>query len=196
MDDRRSDPAIAPRWPTLAATPEQDAELMRAFAADAPCSPAVAASIDRTVVVTASRRGLAGLTLGVKVAVREDRQLLYRDSLNEAILVGRRDRVATHAPQAEVVVAPADLPALTPAAVETGLRLRGEHDLAFVPDAAGHGTTLLAAARPWEPVPACGPASRCQPRDRSGGVEMSAGVLVRPAADDAPSDPKRTGTAS
>lgn len=54
----------------------------------------------------------------------------------------------SHAAGRPVAVVPADLPALTSAALAEVLELASEHERSFVPDLAGTGTTVLCAKRP------------------------------------------------
>lgn len=90
--------------------------------------------------------------------------------LNPALAHGAA-RAATLAPGDGVVTLSADLPALRPAELSEALRAAAGHERSFVPDAAGTGTTLLAAL-PGVPVaPRFGAASR-QAHRLSGAVEL------------------------
>ncbi|CAL9294105.1 2-phospho-L-lactate guanylyltransferase [Streptomyces sp. SudanB182_2057] len=84
--------------------------------------------------------------------------------------------VRRHRPGAAVAALNADLPALRPAELSRVLAAAAEFPRAFLPDAAGVGTTLLAATRGRELRPAFGVDSRARHR-ASGAVELApAGV--------------------
>jgi 2-phospho-L-lactate guanylyltransferase len=95
--------------------------------------------------------------------------------LNAALAYGAAT-VRREVPGAAVAALNADLPALRPLELGRVLGAAGGHDRSFVADAAGEGTTLLAAAPRAELAPAFGGASRAR-HLRSGAVELSmAGV--------------------
>lgn len=80
-------------------------------------------------------------------------------------------------PAAPVAALNADLPALRPAELSRVLAASAEFTRAFLPDAAGIGTTLLAAAPGVELRPSFGPSSRALHRV-SGAAELALdGVL-------------------
>ncbi|MDN3264408.1 2-phospho-L-lactate guanylyltransferase [Streptomyces sp. CSDS2] len=84
--------------------------------------------------------------------------------------------VRRHRPGAAVAALNADLPALRPAELSRVLAAAAEFPRAFLPDAAGVGTTLLAASRGRELRPAFGVDSRARHR-ASGAAELApAGV--------------------
>ncbi|MEU2438452.1 2-phospho-L-lactate guanylyltransferase [Streptomyces rubradiris] len=84
--------------------------------------------------------------------------------------------VRRHRPGAAVAALNADLPALRPAELSRVLAAAAEFPRAFLPDAAGVGTTLLAATRGRELRPAFGVDSRARHR-ASGAAELApAGV--------------------
>ncbi|MCF3964210.1 2-phospho-L-lactate guanylyltransferase, partial [Streptomyces fuscigenes] len=87
--------------------------------------------------------------------------------LNAALAHGARAALARR-PGAPVAALNADLPALRPAELARVLRRAAAFPRAFLPDAAGIGTTLLAAAPGRELRPAFGGPSRS--RHASGGA--------------------------
>lgn len=77
-------------------------------------------------------------------------------------LAAARDRVLAEDPEASFASVVADLPALSPEDLTQALTQAGEHAFSFVADAAGTGTTLL-AARPvarYRPAYGCASAER------------------------------------
>ncbi|RYJ06170.1 MAG: 2-phospho-L-lactate guanylyltransferase [Actinomycetales bacterium] len=121
--------------------------LARAFALDTLDTLVESRHVTSIVVVTAESE-MAAAAAGVPgTVVREDRPMLSRDHLNAAIRLGRSWAVGRR-PGAPVVVVPSDLPALRPEDLDEALVALGRHDRAHVVDADGHGTTLVAAARP------------------------------------------------
>jgi len=110
-------------------------ELARSFALDVLDVLDASDRIGRVVVVSAEPELAAG-------------RLVIDDPgrLNEAV-VAARDRLAAEDFPGPVVVVPADLPSLTTETLDAALGLLEAHDQAFVPDADGAGTTLLAAQR-------------------------------------------------
>jgi 2-phospho-L-lactate guanylyltransferase len=88
--------------------------------------------------------------------------------LNPALSHGAQDVRARH-PRAALAALNADLPALRPEELGRVLDLAGRFPRAFLPDAAGSGTTLL-TARPGRALdPRFGPRSRA--RHRASGAE-------------------------
>lgn len=81
--------------------------------------------------------------------------------------------VRASAPAAPVVALNADLPALRPVELARVLGAAAAFPRAFLPDAAGIGTTLLSAAPGAELLPAFGVASRAR-HTASGAVELVA----------------------
>lgn len=95
--------------------------------------------------------------------------------LNAALAYGAAT-IRDEAPGAAVAALNADLPALRPEELGRVLSAAGGYARSFLADAAGVGTTLLAAAPRAELAPAFGGASRARHR-RSGAVELAlAGV--------------------
>lgn len=76
-------------------------------------------------------------------------------------------------PSQRTAVIVADLPALRPDALSGALRNARRHDTAFVRDAGGNGTTMLATLTPPKMVPGFGPDSALRHHLR-GAVEISA----------------------
>ena len=111
----------------------------RQIIADAMALDVVAAAlstptVDRVVVVTSDHH--------VGWAVRE----MGADVLPDPG-TGLNDAIAAPAFQVPWAALLGDLPALTPDGLTEALQAVGHYDVAFVPDAAGTGTTLLAAAK-------------------------------------------------
>ncbi|MFE1993657.1 MULTISPECIES: 2-phospho-L-lactate guanylyltransferase [Streptomyces] len=143
--------------------------LALAFALDtvaaALACPAVA---DVAVVTDDARAGRELAALGAAV-VRDE----PRGGLNAALAHGSA-AVRAARPGTPVAALNADLPALRPAELARVLAAAGKFTRAFLPDAAGIGTTLLTAAPGTELSPAFGPDSRLRHR-ASGAVELSLG---------------------
>jgi 2-phospho-L-lactate/phosphoenolpyruvate guanylyltransferase len=122
---------------------------------------------DRVLVVTDDPEAAA--------AVRRAGALVVPDEpdagLNPALAHGAA-RAARLAPADGVALLSADLPALRPAELAAALRAAAQHPRAFVPDAAGTGTTLLAARPGRPPHPAYGRDSAAAHR-ASGAVELA-----------------------
>ena len=97
--------------------------------------------------------------------------------LNPALVHGA-DVVRAVAGDVGVVTLSADLPALQPADLAAALAAVPPGGRAFVADASGVGTTLLAAAPPAPLDPAYGPASRDQ-HLTSGAVELPGTAALR-----------------
>jgi 2-phospho-L-lactate guanylyltransferase len=135
--------------------PDDDrVRLARAFSLDVLDAVLGAASVDRVVVVTAETE-LAAIARRRGAVVVTDRPMLARGLLNRAVESGRQ-WAKVHTPTAPVVVVPGDLAALTAGVLDTTLALLATEERAFVPDASGIGTTLLAVARPELLVPSYG----------------------------------------
>lgn len=78
--------------------------------------------------------------------------------LNTAVLAGAR-AARERDPGCAVAVLMADLPGLRSLDLEHALRLAADHERAFVPDAAGTGTTMLTSRAPHLPRPGYGAGS-------------------------------------
>ncbi|MGC9379278.1 2-phospho-L-lactate guanylyltransferase [Streptomyces sp. MH13] len=140
--------------------------LALAFAQDtvaaALACPAVA---DVAVVTDDARAGGALAALGARVVPDEP-----RGGLNAALAHGAA-AVRAARPESRVAALNADLPALRPAELALVLAAATQFPRAFLADAAGIGTTLLAAAPGRELSPAFGMDSRARHR-MSGAVEL------------------------
>jgi 2-phospho-L-lactate guanylyltransferase len=128
--------------------------LARAFSLDVLDVVLAAGSVDRVVVVTAETE-LGSIARRAGAAVLTDRPMLARGLLNRAVDNGRQ-WAKVNASDAPIVVVPGDLAALNAEVLDATLALLAEQERAFVPDASGMGTTLLAAARPELLIPAYG----------------------------------------
>ncbi|MEV7793674.1 2-phospho-L-lactate guanylyltransferase [Streptomyces sp. NPDC087512] len=140
--------------------------LALAFAQDtvaaALACPAVA---DVAVVTDDARAGRALAGLGARVVADEP-----GGGLNTALAHGAAT-VRASRPDAPVAALNADLPALRPGELARVLTAAAQFGRAFLPDAAGIGTTLLTAAPGRELAPVFGPDSRARHR-ASGAVEL------------------------
>jgi 2-phospho-L-lactate guanylyltransferase len=87
------------------------------------------------------------------------------------VLVAARDRARAVAPTSGFASLVADLPGLRPEHVTEALGAAGRHPRSFVPDAAGSGTTLLAALPGGEYAPSYGSVSAARHR-RAGATPL------------------------
>ncbi|MFJ5534335.1 2-phospho-L-lactate guanylyltransferase [Streptomyces sp. NPDC093261] len=141
--------------------------LALAFAQDTVAAALSCAAVRDVVVVTGDP--LAGrelVALGARVVGDEP-----ADGLNAALAHGAAV-VRGARPGAAVAALNADLPSLRPAELARVLDAAAEFPRAFLPDAAGIGTTLLAAGPGRELLPAFGTDSRVRHR-ASGAVEIA-----------------------
>lgn len=147
------------------------AELALAFAADVVAAAVRAATVDRVLVVSDDPRAAGLARTGVQVVPDEPSAGLNPALAHGAGLLGRSGR--------GVAALSADLPALRAddlaAALGAAQALGGR---AYVPDAAGTGTTLLAAAPGTDLAPAFGPASRARHRAQ-GAAELDGAPSLR-----------------
>jgi 2-phospho-L-lactate guanylyltransferase len=149
----------------LASTVER-ADLALAFAGDT-VAAAVAAGVGTVVVVTDDPAAEAmARELGAEVLPQGP-----QPGLNAA-LRHAADAVRSRYPDAPVAVVAGDLPALRPTELARALRAASGHPRAFVSDAEGTGTTVLAAAPGVALDPSFGPRSRAAHR-ASGAVELA-----------------------
>jgi 2-phospho-L-lactate guanylyltransferase len=140
--------------------------LALAFAQDTVAAALACPAVAGVAVVTDDARAgreLAGL--GARVVADEP-----GDGLNAALVHGAA-AVRAVRPESAVAALNADLPALRPAELSRVLAAAAQFRRAFLADAAGIGTTLLAAAPGQELLPAFGPDSRARHR-ASGAVEL------------------------
>lgn len=145
--------------------------LALAFAQDTVGAALAAAAVGGVVVVTddpIAARELAAL--GART-VPEDPRENPQDGLNAALRHGTAVARGVR-PQSPVAALNADLPALRPGELTRVLNAAAEFPRSFLPDAAGTGTTLLAATPGHDLSPAFGPGSRLRHR-RSGAVELA-----------------------
>ncbi|MFM9594338.1 2-phospho-L-lactate guanylyltransferase [Streptomyces scabiei] len=144
--------------------------LALAFAQDTVAAALAATAVRGVVVVTDDPLAARELTaLGVRT-VPEDPRGGPGDGLNAALRHGAA-LVRDVRPQSPVAALNADLPALRPGELTRVLDAAAAFPRAFLADAAGTGTTLLAAAPGHGLCPAFGPGSRTRHR-RSGAVEL------------------------
>ncbi|MDX3695198.1 2-phospho-L-lactate guanylyltransferase [Streptomyces europaeiscabiei] len=145
--------------------------LALAFAQDTVAAALAATAVRGVVVVTddpLAARELAAL--GART-VPEDPRGGSRDGLNAALRHGTAV-VRDVRPQSPVAALNADLPALRSEELTRALNAAAEFPRSFLPDAAGTGTTLLAATPGHDLSPVFGPDSRLRHR-RSGAVELA-----------------------
>lgn len=136
------------------------------------CLDTVLAALDcravaRVVVVTDDERAGAALQGAGALIVADEPDA----GLNPALQHGAA-AAALLAPRDPVAVLSADLPALRPAELADALAAAGEHHRAFVADAAGTGTTLLAAA-PGQPLHAAYGTDSRAAHAAAGAVELT-----------------------
>lgn len=145
----------------------EHAALALALALDTVAAAVAAGAVARVVVVTDDADAAAGVRAGGALVVADEPDA----GLNPALVHGAA-RAAALGPGDGVALLSADLPALRPAELTAALRAVTAHRRAFVPDAAGVGTTLLAAV-PGVPVdPRYGAGSAAAHRD-SGAAELT-----------------------
>jgi 2-phospho-L-lactate guanylyltransferase len=144
--------------------------LALAFAQDTVAAVLACAAVRDVAVVTDD--ALAGRELGA-LGARIVAEATAGGGLNAALAhgaaVARRAR-----PDGAVAALNADLPALRPAELARVLEAASEFPRAFLPDAAGIGTTLLAASPGRELLPEFGVDSRAR-HAASGAVELLPG---------------------
>lgn len=147
------------------------AELALAFAEDVVRAAQACSAVSRIVVVTDDVRA-AGALVAPGVVVLPD---VPDAGLNPALEHGAA-LLREQDPDVAVAALSSDLPALRPGDLEAALAQVDRR--AFVSDASGLGTTLLAAAPGWDLLPAYGPRSR--ERHLAGGaVELDAAPGLR-----------------
>jgi 2-phospho-L-lactate guanylyltransferase len=157
--------------------------LALAMAADTVAAALACPEVARVIAVT-DDPAAAGVLTGLGAVVTQDRP---RRGLNPALRHGA-DLAAARWPEAGVGALAADLPALRPAELASCLRAAAGWPQAFVPDAAGSGTTLY-TARPGTPFsPRFGTGS-AQRHRAAGAVELTLPGLASLRRDvDAPAD--------
>ena len=165
-----------------AAGPHRPA-LALAMAADTVAAALACPDVARVLAVTDDPQAAQALAdLGALVISDEPDQ-----GLNPALRHGAAV-AASRWPAAGIAALAADLPALRPAELGLGLRAAARWEHAFVPDAAGSGTTLYAARPGVEFRPRFGPRSAQQHR-AAGAVELGLAGLASLRRDvDGPTD--------
>ncbi|WP_151483853.1 2-phospho-L-lactate guanylyltransferase [Streptomyces albicerus] len=140
--------------------------LALAFAQDTVAAALACPAVGDVAVVTGdvlAGRELAAL--GARIVPDEP-----EGGLNAA-LTHAASVVRARSPQSPLAALNADLPALRPLELARVLTAAAEFPRAFLPDAAGFGTTLLAASPGRELLPAFGPDSRTR-HHASGATEL------------------------
>jgi 2-phospho-L-lactate guanylyltransferase len=145
--------------------PTARAALARAMALDTAAAALACPAVDAVWVVCDDDAAPAFADLGCRVLPDPG------TGLNGA-LTAARERVRGEAPGAAFASLVADLPGLRPADLAAALAEAGRHDRSFVPDAAGTGTTLLAALPGAVYAPGYGRGSAERHR-RSGAVPLA-----------------------
>lgn len=150
--------------------PAAHAQLVEAIRADTLVAARAAASVARVVVV-ADQPGAFDADV-VLVQQTEGLNGALREAAAEA---------ARRWPADGVAALVGDLPALVPTELDDVLVAAAEHARSFVPDAAGTGTTVLAATPGAEFVPEFGIDSAARHRENC--AELAAGPTVRADVD-------------
>lgn len=143
------------------------AELALAMAADTVAAGLACPAVAHVLVVTDDERASV-LLAGLGAVIAPDRP---GSGLNPALRHGA-EVAAGRWPQAGVAAAAADLPALRPDELGRGLRAAASWPEAFVPDAAGTGTTLYTARPGVAFRPLFGPGSAGRHR-AAGAAELT-----------------------
>jgi 2-phospho-L-lactate guanylyltransferase len=157
----------------LALDPRLRSELALAMAVDVVAACVAAESVTSVLVVTDDEAAAPAVT-AVGADVVAD---LPDAGLNPALGYGAQILAAAH-PEAGVAAVSSDLPALTPAVLDAVLRRAAAVDVACVADAAGTGTTLLAARRSDAFTPSFGEGSLRRHLD-AGAVDLTATADAR-----------------
>lgn len=156
-------------------------DLALAFAADVVSAALGCAVVGEVLVVTDDPDAAAALrALGARIAADDPDA-----GLNPALAHGAELLRAAH-PARGVVTVSADLPALQPADLQAALAEVPAGGRGYVADAAGTGTTLLAASAPADLAPAYGPGSSA--RHRASGARELAGTAALRRDVDTPAD--------
>ena len=143
---------------------ERREQLARALALDTLAAAAGCPGVRLVVVSADPSIALEAVRMGA-LTVADDRQGLgaavaigIRAAIDPPIGAPRQEHPGERHPQATAVLL-GDLPALRPHDLEAALRACAAAGCAFVPDARGSGTVLLAALEPADLRPAFGPGS-------------------------------------
>jgi 2-phospho-L-lactate guanylyltransferase len=146
--------------------PEHE-ELALALALDTVAAALRAPGVARVLVVTDDPAAAAAMTAAGAVVLPDEPDA----GLNPALAYGAA-AAGRAAPADGVALLSADLPALRPGELGAALAAAAGYRLAFVPDADGTGTTLLAAGAGRPVEPRYGPASAAAHRS-AGAVELA-----------------------
>jgi 2-phospho-L-lactate guanylyltransferase len=144
--------------------------LARAFAQDVFEAVGGSAEVGATIVVSAERE-LRSWTSPHPTFFVEDHPLRTSDGLNQAVASGAR-WARIKRPGDGLAVLPADLPALTSAALDRVLSEAAGHALSYVADRSCLGTTMIMSAEAGGLRTAYGPGSARRHRD-IGAVELT-----------------------
>lgn len=147
------------------------ARLALAFASDT-LRAVAGCELVRGIVVVTEDEQVRDLAVGYGATVVDEQHHAAPrgfDRLNAAITLGVDHAGLTAEPVAALT---ADLPALRPAGLARALALAAHHHRSFVPDHAGTGTALLAAARGADLGPSFGLESAAA-HQRSGAVRIA-----------------------
>lgn len=163
-------PGAKSRLAAMSDSPEAHRNLVEAIRSDTIAAARAAEGVDRVIVVVDRVDG--------------DPDVLVQTSpgLDAAVSEGAA-HAARHWPTDGVAALVGDLPALQPDELARALRAAAEHARAFVPDAAGTGTTLLAATPGHTLRPQFGVGSAR--RHEMHAVAIDAGPGLRNDVDDA-----------
>ena len=146
--------------------PEHE-ELALCLALDTVAAALAAGTVRRLFVVTDDPAARAAMAAAGALVLPDEPNAGLNPALAHGAAAARR-----RSARDGVALLSADLPALRPAELDAALAAAAEHDAAFVADARGTGTTLLATA-PGRPVtPRYGQASAAAHR-AAGAVELT-----------------------
>ncbi len=149
----------------LGGATEPRAALALAMALDTVTAALAAQAVAEVIVVTSASARPTFVALGATVVTDTDTGTDVDTgtgtgtSLSAAILAGLAQAAAPAPSARNVAILLGDLPALQPHELDLALALATQHPLSMVPDAAGTGTTLLAAGAGTVHAPAFGEGS-------------------------------------
>lgn len=130
----------------LEVDPTVKTALARAFFEDV-LTVAIGCPRVATVAVVSREPGVIPIVDEVDARLFDEPGTPETRGLNSAVATGV-SWARSQAAEQPVAVVPADLPAITSAALAEVLELASEHERSFVPDMTGEGTTVLCAKRP------------------------------------------------
>jgi 2-phospho-L-lactate/phosphoenolpyruvate guanylyltransferase len=166
------------RWTVvipLKALPEAKSRLLPASADPAAHRRLVEAIRADTMAAARKAAGVARMLLVADRPGVQDSIVQSRPGLNAA-LAEAADHAMSNWPDDGVAALVGDLPALRPDELAAALAMAAEHPRSFVPDAAGTGTTLLAAAPGTALEPAFGLDSAARHAAWAAPLEAGAGL--------------------